>query len=177
MGLPTYSVDWNINDPTKSRQVNDYQWIAEQEKKSPKSAQLAAQVDAMTADAVKLADAGQLDRARGKLDQAYLAAKAGIGDLREGDTLVRTLKFESKEEEYRYELDRNDTHQMLVKVLMGEQTGEANVKAGLGQAATLRKKAEQQAGNKDYEGAIKTLEDSTRELVKVIRAAGIYIPG
>jgi len=149
----------------------------QQEKKSPKSAQLAAQVDAMTGDAMKLADAGQLDRARGKLDQAYLAAKAGIGDLREGDTLVRTLKFESKEEEYRYELDRNDTHQMLVKVLMGEQTGEANVKTGLEQAATLRRKAEQQAGNKDYEGAIKTLEDSTRELVKVIRAAGIYIPG
>lgn len=149
----------------------------QQEKKSPKSAQLAAQVDVMTGEAVKLADAGQLDRARGKLDQAYLAAKAGIGDLREGDTLVRTLKFESKEEEYRYELDRNDTHQMLVKVLMGERTGEANVKTGLEQAAALRRKAEQQAGSKDYDGAIKTLEDSTRELVKVIRAAGIYIPG
>ena len=149
----------------------------QQEKKSPKSAQLAAQVDAMTAEAVKLADGGQLDRARGKLDQAYLAAKAGIGDLREGDTLVRTLKFESKEEEYRYELDRNDTHQMLVKVLVGERAGEGNFKSGLEQAAVLRKKAEEQAGSRDYEGAIKTLEDSTRELVKVIRGAGIYIPG
>ncbi len=149
----------------------------QQEKKSPKSAQLAAQVDAMTAEAVKLADAGQLDRGRGKLDQAYLAAKAGIGDLREGDTLVRTLKFESKEEEYRYELDRNDTHQMLVKVLVGERAGEANFKTGLEQAASLRKKAEEQAGSRDYEGAVKTLEDSTRELVKVIRGAGIYIPG
>ena len=35
MGLPTYSVDWDINDPTKSRQVNDCQWIAEREAESP----------------------------------------------------------------------------------------------------------------------------------------------
>jgi spore germination protein YaaH len=35
MGLPTYSVDWDINDPTKSRQVNDHKWIAEREAESP----------------------------------------------------------------------------------------------------------------------------------------------
>lgn len=35
MGLPTYSVDWNINDPTKSRQVNDAAFIAAREKQSP----------------------------------------------------------------------------------------------------------------------------------------------
>ncbi|OGV73822.1 MAG: hypothetical protein A2340_16340 [Lentisphaerae bacterium RIFOXYB12_FULL_60_10] len=35
MGLPTYSVDWNINDPTQSRQVNDAAFIAAREKESP----------------------------------------------------------------------------------------------------------------------------------------------
>lgn len=35
MGLPTYSVDWDINDPTRSRQVNDANFIAEKEKLSP----------------------------------------------------------------------------------------------------------------------------------------------
>ncbi len=35
MGLPTYSVDWDINDPTRSRQVNDAAFIAEKEKLSP----------------------------------------------------------------------------------------------------------------------------------------------
>jgi spore germination protein YaaH len=35
MGLPTYSVDWDMNDPTQSRQVNDCQWIAAREKESP----------------------------------------------------------------------------------------------------------------------------------------------
>jgi spore germination protein YaaH len=35
MGLPTYSVDWNINDPKQSRQVYDHEWIAAREKESP----------------------------------------------------------------------------------------------------------------------------------------------
>ncbi|MBI2192362.1 MAG: hypothetical protein HYU36_10290 [Planctomycetes bacterium] len=35
MGLPTYSVDWNITDPAQSTQVNDFRWIAEREKESP----------------------------------------------------------------------------------------------------------------------------------------------
>lgn len=35
MGLPTCSVDWDLTDPTKSRQVNDAAFIAECEKKSP----------------------------------------------------------------------------------------------------------------------------------------------
>lgn len=34
MGLPTYSVDWDVTDPTKSRQIYDYEWIAEREKES-----------------------------------------------------------------------------------------------------------------------------------------------
>lgn len=35
MGLPTYSVDWDINEPSKSRQVNDAKFIKKCEKKSP----------------------------------------------------------------------------------------------------------------------------------------------
>ena len=35
MGLPTYSIDWDINQPKKSRQVNDAAFVARCEKKSP----------------------------------------------------------------------------------------------------------------------------------------------
>jgi spore germination protein len=34
MGLPTYSVDWDVTDPTKSRQIYDWKWLAEREKES-----------------------------------------------------------------------------------------------------------------------------------------------
>jgi hypothetical protein len=41
----------------------------------------------------------------------------------------------------------------------------------------LREQAEGYAGNKEYETAIDTMEESTRELVRAIRSAGVYIPG
>jgi hypothetical protein len=47
----------------------------------------------------------------------------------------------------------------------------------LDKAAGLRKDAEAQAQRGDHDGAIKTLEDSTRELIKAVRAGGIYVPG
>jgi len=34
MGLPTYSVDWDVTEPANSRQVYDYQWLAERAKES-----------------------------------------------------------------------------------------------------------------------------------------------
>jgi hypothetical protein len=51
------------------------------------------------------------------------------------------------------------------------------VKPFVDRAAALRRDAEGQAGRGDHAGAIRALEDSTRELVRAIRAGGIYIPG
>lgn len=143
--------------------------------------ELIAKIDGMTREALQLAEGNNIDQARALLDQAYLAAKVGVGNLRGGDTLVRSLKFNSKEEEYRYEVDRNDTHQMLVKVLLEEKRTagaiDEMVKRNLEQSAQLRKTAEDFAVKGDYDNAIKTLEESTRELVRAIRGAGVYIPG
>jgi len=94
---------------------------------------------------------------------------------------VRSLSFTSKEEEYRYEIDRNDTHRMLVTVLLQDKRGAAGVDAMVERstlaAAALRKAADEQAARREFDAAVKTLEDSTRELVRAIRAAGVYIPG
>ncbi|MFO1352093.1 MAG: hypothetical protein U1F68_16005 [Gammaproteobacteria bacterium] len=138
-------------------------------------------VDGKLAKAQSLYDSGQLDEARKVLDETYVATKTAIEHLRGGDTLVRSLKFASKEEEYRYELDRNDTHRMLVKVLLEEKMKDANVgkavKQYMDKAADLRAQAEQQAARGDYAGAVGTLETSTKEIARAIRSAGIYIPG
>jgi endonuclease III len=104
-----------------------------------------------------------------------------IEKLRGGDTLIRSLHFANKEEEYRYEVDRNDTHRMLIKVLLKEKMEQAavqrRVNPSLKKADELRAKAEKQAAQGKYEDAVRTLEDSTKELVRAIRSAGIYIPG
>ena len=156
--------------------------ISAEKKLGAKGAETSNQIEAQMREAAALAAAGKLDEGRALLDKVYVATKMSIESMREGDTLVRSLNFASKEEEYHYELDRNDTHKMLVKVLLEEKRAsnpnlESMVQKYLDQAAALRTSAEGMAGKRDFESAIRTLEDSTKELVRAIRSAGIYIPG
>jgi len=88
----------------------------------------------------------------------------------------------SKEEEYHYEIDRNDTHLMLIKVLVEEKRAnnpalDQQVQGFVVKAKDLRTAAETAAAKRDHAQAVKLLEDSTVELVRAIRNAGIYIPG
>jgi hypothetical protein len=131
------------------------------------------------AAALESRSAGRMDAARAQLEEAYLISKASLGSMRGGDTLVRSLSFETKEDEYRYEVDRNDTHQMLLRVLLDSrtQTGQAAVAASAQRARELRAQAEAAARRGEHAAAVRLLEDSTGELVKAIRGAGVYIPG
>ena len=132
--------------------------------------------------AEKLKKQGKVKEGRMVLDEAYVAAKVAIEQLRGGETLVRSLNFASREEEYDYELDRNNTHQMLVNVLLREKMDssagiEGMVKKFTDKANSLRDQAEKQAAKGNYEAAIRSLEQSTKEILRAIRSAGIYIPG
>lgn len=151
------------------------------EKGSSSASESTRKIEKQMQAANDLAAGGKLDQARATIDAAYLEAKVSIGSMRTGDTLVHTLNFANKEEEYRYELDRNDTHQMLIKVLLDEKRESSSVDKMIqgfqDKAAELRKQAETAASKKDFEGAIKLLEQSTAELVRAIRGAGVYIPG
>lgn len=137
--------------------------------------------EARLSEAEGLARQGRWEQGHGLLDRAYEAVKLEIEALRSGDTLVRSLHFESAEQEYHYEVDRNDTHKMLVKVLVEEKNpGPGTMKMVsrfVDKAGRLRREAEDQAGRGDYPAAIRSLEASTKELVRAIRGAGIYIPG
>jgi hypothetical protein len=155
--------------------------IAAEKKGVPGAAETSATIEKLAAEATRQASAGDLTTARATLDRAYLIAKAAISSLRGGDTLVRSLAFTGVEDEYRYEVDRNDTHQMLVKVLLAEKRESAAtdtlVKGFVDRAAELRDQAERAARGHDYHAAIRLLEQSTSELVRAIRGAGVYIPG
>lgn len=138
----------------------------------------ATEIEKMLAEADQLAAAGKLEQARAVVDKAYLVAKASVGSMRSGDTLVRSLTFASKEDEYKYELDRNDTHKMLIKILVDQKgSGNPMIDGLVTNASKIRDGAEAAAGKGDFQEGIRLLEDSTRELVKAIRGAGIYIPG
>lgn len=135
-----------------------------------------AQIEKLMAQANQLAASNDLVRARVVLDEAYLIVRSAIGGMREGDTLVRSLHFANKEEEYHYEVDRNDTHRMLVTVLLSDKTA-AGVEPFVQRAAQLRLQADAAAARREFVSAIEFLEASTREFVQAIRGAGVYIPG
>lgn len=141
--------------------------------------QLVGNVERGVRESERLAATGDITAARAALDQSYLVAKAAIGGLRGGDTLVRSLSFASKDEEYRYEVDRNETHRMLIKLLVEEKRAASagSVASFLERAATLRARADEHGARREYDEAIRLLEESTREFVRAIRSAGIYIPG
>ena len=142
---------------------------------------LLSSIDKDLATAKKLNREGDAPEARAHLDLVYQAVIQAVEELRQGETLVRQLKFESDEDEYRYEVDRNDTHKMLVNLLVENQsTPESNKERSRERVAAadqLRRNAEELADDGKYAQAITVLEQSTSELVKAIRGAGIYIPG
>ncbi|MBF0212977.1 MAG: hypothetical protein HQM00_05340 [Magnetococcales bacterium] len=149
------------------------------EKSSAQAAESGKQVKSLIGQAQSLMAKGDQEGGRTALDKAYVTAKTSIELLRRGDTLVRTLKFASKEEEYHYEVDRNDTHQMLIGMLL-KDTGKAadpRIKEFVAKAAELRRQADQMGQSARFEEAIQVLEQSTMELVRAIRSAGIFIPG
>ena len=112
---------------------------------------------------------------------AFHLVREAIVGLRNGDTLIRNLTFDSPLDEYHYELDRNQTHQMLVRLLVQKTslTGAEleNIQHLLLNAQELRQQAEHHAAGHDYPSAITALEKSTEYIIVAIRAAGIYIPG
>lgn len=151
------------------------------EKKNKAMQDSIRQVESLLADAQQQAQADRLEEGRATLERAYLMAKAGVSSMRAGDTLVRSLNFATKAEEYHYEVDRNETHKMLVKVLLEDKKDRPGVQemvsTFLERAGTLRGQAEAAAARGDHKSAVELMESSTSELVKAIRNAGVFIPG
>lgn len=140
-------------------------------------AETSRDIEALIRDAQRLAAEGKVDVGRAALDRAYLLTKAAVSSLRSGDTLVRSLHFATKEDEYRYEVDRNDTHQMLITVLMDGKDRSPVQQAALSKASQLRNQADAAGASADHGAGIRLLEESTRELIRAIRSAGVFIPG
>lgn len=150
---------------------------AEKAPDAREAAETSRTLDRLVAEAQAQAEAKNFAAAAETLDRAYHAAKAAVASMRGGDTLVRSLSFASREEEYRYELDRNDTHDMLVKLLLKDKPLTGEQRGFMERARALRAQAEAAARGGDHGGAVRLLEDATRELVRAIRLAGVFIPG
>ncbi|MFM9845839.1 MAG: hypothetical protein ACKVP3_01595 [Hyphomicrobiaceae bacterium] len=148
------------------------------------SSSLAQQIEKTKQEVVeaeRLARQGDFKNAREKLDAAYLATRADIRDMRQGDKLTRTLTFATAEEEYKYELDRNDSHFMLLDLAIAETQAPKSILPRIDKsreaAKKLRSAAEALSAKGDHAGAINSLVQSTDMLLKAIRLTGISLPG
>lgn len=150
-----------------------------EEKQAADIKQTTESVEVLIMRAEEVAKGGDFVEAKQVLDQAYLYAKTAVTSMRAGDTLVRSLTFASKAEEYHYELDRNDTHQLLLKVLIEQQgkTLPQFAEKFIATAGDLRQSAEAAAAKGDHAEGVRLLEESTNNLAKAIRSAGVFIPG
>lgn len=155
--------------------------ISDENRETEVRTRVNAQLSELIGHADGLLEQGKNSEARKEIDKAYHLLKVNLEAVRSGQTLVRSLQFANKEEEYLYEIDRNDTHRMLIGLLVDEQrktdATRQKIVDSIEQALVLRQQAEDFAGRNEHEQAIELLEQSTRKLVRAIRSAGIYIPG
>ena len=104
-----------------------------------------------------------------------------INKMRSGDTLTRSLSFATPQEEYQYELERNDTHLMLINMYLAEKATDGETRSKIDQhlegAKAFRKVAEDMAQAGKYQDAVREMESSTVNIIRAIRATGVYIPG
>ena len=161
--------------------LSAHERIMDEKGKSQLHTLLLAEIEEDAGQAEALLAEGNVAEARVHLDKAYEVTMLSVEHARDGETLTRQLKFDTPRDEYAYELDRNDTHKMLVTVLLKDKLENEHTRnrvAGFLEAAErYRETALKHADEGRFEDAISALESSTNELVKVIRGAGVYIPG
>ena len=127
------------------------------------------------------AAAGQVAEGIDTLEAAYHLARGDIQQIREGQTLVRSLDFATAAEEYAYERKRNDSHFMLLRYAISEKSPSksrlARIQDMENESQDLRRQADSLSEAGKHEEAIDVVAKSTSTLLKAIRASGIWVPG
>jgi hypothetical protein len=160
--------------------LSAYERVAE-EGSSRAATKHAEAIRGLIGKAEAAAGAGQYDVAIAILDDAYVTARGDIREMREGQTLTRSLDFATAEEAYDYELGRNRSHFLLLQFALSENSPAGSVvgriKENRSSAEKLRDGAARKAAGGDYPEAIDMLNASTELLLKTIRMSGIFVPG
>lgn len=134
--------------------------------------------DTNLADAARFASEKKYDQARASVEWAYAAIKAANIGQRDGTEVVDSKNFATKEDEYKYEIGRNNEYQQLSEAVLSNMAPNlATMYKPVGEKALgIRKEAENEAGKKEFAAAVTGMERSTAEYKKIIRAGGIPVP-
>lgn len=116
----------------------------------------------------------QMEEAHAAVEQAYALARQGLQQLRGGETLVNHLTFRTPQDEYTYELNRNNMFQLLLRGL-SDGGRELAAMPEVQRAVSLRKKAEGAAKGNLAKG-IKLLEESSNLYMQALMGAEFELP-
>jgi hypothetical protein len=93
---------------------------------------------------------------------------------------LHALKFDTPLEEYEYERQRNQSYEMLIGIMLKEESASATVQGMIekltGGNDELRRQAEILAADGEPEEAIVRMEEATANLVRALRVGGVALP-
>ena len=162
--------------------MEQHERISNEKGAGDEGAALRAQVKTLVAEADNAFAAKKHDTAQQLLRESFEMLRNSIESMREGQTLVRSLDFATKKDEYEYELERYKSQLLLVDVLLKKKRESSayvakQVNKYIGVAEEARGKAERAAAAGDHEEAITLLEQARKQIVRALRTGGIYVPG
>lgn len=125
----------------------------------------------------KLAAANDYDKANEFLSMALeIIIRVKNSSLKQR-TFSYDLNFETPIDEYQYELSRNDDYLRLIPIAITQKQPSAGVQSLMQRyvekAKVKRHDAEAQFTQKQYEMAVASLQDSSKDLISALKIAGV----
>lgn len=134
------------------------------------------ELDAVMSEAGSAFDDGELALANHLMRMAADMVDNALSDARHEDVLLHELSFQSLEEEYAYEVSRNESYVMLIDLMQkktaASQASASYVRNMIEANAKLRQAADELANKGDFEQGITILEKSTDKLSRALRVSG-----
>jgi len=139
----------------------------------------AAAIHKLIDESEALASAGKYKEANVKLADAYGQASTALTKLRDKETILITLEFDTPEDEYKYVLQRNESYDSLVKILVGEKNPSERqmekINSFVQENRDMLPKAKNPAAAGHFEEAIKVVDKATKSLSKALRSLGLMV--
>lgn len=139
-------------------------------------ADLDEEVNALVADARAMAEADDYEGANRLLSRAYEETVSAVARVRDKQTVVYALNFETPADEYAYEVRRFNGNRMLVDLMLEKHKGGAVselVQKYLDDAEGARGIAEAEAEVGNYQEAVSTMEKAGQHLRRALSLLGV----
>jgi len=118
-------------------------------------------------------------KAIAELSTAANLIERALVEARRSETVVYSLSFDSPADEYKYEQERNRSHQKLITLLIQQRHPEPStvqlINELIEQNSSLTSMAQSLAEKGRYRKAIVTMEEGTGQLIQALRLGGLNL--